>query len=105
LKLLTSGLATFPQIRMKDIKYKSKADSFAKVFVLAQSSWLVINIIARAANKLSVSPIEIITLAYVVCAFIIYRLWWSKPKDIEVPMMIRFSVPADMNEVKGKKST
>lgn len=103
LKLLASGQANFPQIQPRDIKDRSKADSFAKLFALAQSGWLLINILGRAAYKLPISPIEFITLAYVVCAFIIYGFWWSKPKDIMVPMIIKMSLPAEMSGKEPEK--
>jgi hypothetical protein len=93
LKLFTSGQATFPQIRPKDIRDRSKADSFAKLFALLQSGWLLINILARAGYHLYVSPLELMTVAYIICAFTMYGFWWHKPKDVAVPMIIKVPLP------------
>ncbi|KAF4629849.1 hypothetical protein G7Y89_g8298 [Cudoniella acicularis] len=90
-KILQSGIATFPQLSTRDIQDRSKADGFAKGFALLQCGWLVVNIFGRVADRLPVSPLELMTLAYVFCALIIYGFWWNKPKDIMVPIIIRIS--------------
>lgn len=41
-----------PFIAMEDIKDRSKADMFTKLFAIGQSSWLIIQCIARAAQGL-----------------------------------------------------
>jgi hypothetical protein len=50
--------------------------------------------IARLANNLSISELELMTMAYVVCAFITYILWWHKPFDVEQSYTIILSEPA-----------
>lgn len=88
-KLARRSDAVFPDLDARDIKDRSKSDSFAKLFAVAQSTWLLVNVLGRAGHHLPVTPIEIVTLGYVVCALIIYALWWSKPKDVMVPLVIR----------------
>ena len=35
-----------------------------------------------------VSLLELNTLAYALCAFLTYLLWWEKPLDIEEPLLV-----------------
>lgn len=57
--LATSGDAVFPDLGPRQIKDKSKTDSFAKLFALGQSTWLVVNVMGRAAYHLPITPIHI----------------------------------------------
>jgi hypothetical protein len=45
-----------------------------------QISWFVLQIITRAAKHLSISQLEIATLAFVICAILISLLFWSIPQ-------------------------
>jgi hypothetical protein len=87
-KLLESGRVNFPQIKIEDIKRRSKADSFVKFVAVCQTTWFAINVIARHGYGLHVTPIELGSVAYVLCAVLIYALWWHKPKDVTIPIVI-----------------
>ncbi|QKX56049.1 uncharacterized protein TRUGW13939_03149 [Talaromyces rugulosus] len=87
-KLLESGRVDFPCITTEDIKHRSKTDAFVKFIAVCQSTWFAINIVARPGSNLHVTPLELATAAYVLCAVIAYALWWHKPKDVTVPIII-----------------
>jgi hypothetical protein len=87
-KLLESGRVDFPCITTEDIKHRSKTDAFAKFIAVCQSTWFAINIVARPVSNLHVTPLELATAAYVLCAVLTYALWWHKPKDVTVPIII-----------------
>ena len=97
--LMQQGVVTQPKLRDSDIKDRAKADSFAKAFTLLQSSWVVCNIIARAAYSLPITAIEISTVAYVVCAVVAYTAWWHKPKDMNTPIAIYLPYDRDSDEM------
>lgn len=82
---LLAELGLLPDLSAAFIQEKSKADNVAKTLAILQAGWLVFQCIARAAIHLPLTLLEINTLAHVVCTFIIYFLWWSKPLDIEDP--------------------
>ena len=77
-----------PDISREYIKDKSKADSLAKALVVIQAGWLILQCIARMASKLSVTALELNTLAHAICALCTYALWWNKPLDIEDPTRV-----------------
>jgi hypothetical protein len=65
-------LGHLPPISKNFILDKSKADHFAKVLVLIQASWLIIQCIARTMQNLPLSLLELNTVAKVGCALIMY---------------------------------
>jgi hypothetical protein len=85
-----------------DIKDKSKADGFAKLLALLQTSWLIIQCIARGANHLPLSTLEITTIAYVTCMLFSYVFWWNKPYGVAVAKMVDLDhlSDAELDEMK-----
>lgn len=80
--------ANFPRIKKEDIEQRTKADGFVKFVAVYQSGWFAINVVARPAYGLHVTPLELATAAYVLCAVLVNALWWHKPKDVTVPIVI-----------------
>lgn len=52
LVLVEEFMYEIPYITLNDIKDRSKADAFTKIFAIGQSSWLIVQCIARAAEGL-----------------------------------------------------
>ncbi|KAK3357859.1 hypothetical protein B0T25DRAFT_173146 [Lasiosphaeria hispida] len=86
-------LATFaqeliPRIRAEEIEDKSKADGFAKFLVCAQIVWFYLHAITRVTQRLSLSLLELNTLAHAACTLFAYTRWWDKPRDVLHPSLI-----------------
>ncbi|KAI1639672.1 hypothetical protein F4809DRAFT_656560 [Biscogniauxia mediterranea] len=81
-------LQTLPSITKEEIDDKSKSDSFVKALAVTQILWTTLQIVVRAARKLSISQLELAVLAFAVCAVIIYVLYWNKPKSIRTATVI-----------------
>ncbi|KAL6890952.1 hypothetical protein GGI43DRAFT_415226 [Trichoderma evansii] len=93
-----------PDIAVEEIKDKSKSDSFGKMIAIGQILWTVVQIIARAAKKLPVSPLEIAVVGFAICAIITYSLYWYKPQRAHVPIAILDypeQIPAEVVEACG----
>ena len=71
-----------------EIKDKGKSDWLAKSLVLLQTSWFVMQCIARAIEHLPVTHLEIVTLAYAAMNFVIYIFWWNKPLNVNRPVRV-----------------
>lgn len=78
-----------PDIKAQDVKDKSKADGLAKGIVILQAGWMLIQTIGRSEASLPVSPLEVNTVAHVFCAFVVYVLWWRKPREVSEPTVLR----------------
>ncbi|KAN0123013.1 hypothetical protein V8E51_001339 [Hyaloscypha variabilis] len=88
-------LEKFPDLRLpakKDIEDLSKADSFTKVFACVQSTWLIVQSIARVSQGLPITQLELATMAFVVCALIMYMLWWHKPFGVDRRTILTASI-------------
>ncbi|OQU99761.1 hypothetical protein CLAIMM_05348 [Cladophialophora immunda] len=57
----------------------------SKQLALARSTLLAIHLISRRIADIPSTPLEISTVAFSSCAFIIYMAEWPKPKDVGIP--------------------
>lgn len=67
---------------------KSKADPITKTLVCIQAGWFIVQCIARVAQHLPLSLLEIHTLAHVLVALSMYLFWYSKPYNALSPAVI-----------------
>lgn len=72
----------FPRITEDDIQDRSKGDALSKGLVILQTSWFILQCIARWNQHLSVTELELVTLAFAALNGVMYFLWWNKPLDV-----------------------
>jgi len=88
-QLIADGLLTFPDITLKDVKDRSKGDALAKGLVLLQTTWFIVQCIARGTKPgLAVTELEVVTLALATLNGAIYFFWWNKPLDVQSPVRL-----------------
>jgi hypothetical protein len=80
-----SGIQETPR---EDIIDKSKGDALSKGIALLQGLWFIVQIIARVAQRLPVSQLEVTTLAFAVVNLFMWLLWWHKPLDVHQPILL-----------------
>jgi len=79
-------LSDVTEARIKD---HSKADGFAKALALLQILWFIIQCIARVSDKrLVLTKLELATAALAVLSLVMYFLWWNKPFNAEIPIIV-----------------
>lgn len=88
-RLIPENLVHFPTISEDEINDKSKGDALSKGIALLQLTWFVVQIIARAAQGLAVTELELTTAALAGLNSFMYIFWWSKPRDVRFPVVIR----------------
>ncbi|KAJ3487963.1 hypothetical protein NLI96_g3188 [Meripilus lineatus] len=81
---------SIPRINEQDIQDKSKSDALSKVIALFQVAWFLLQLLARYCEKLAVTELEILTLAFCALNFAIYALWWKKPFAVDRSYAIRW---------------
>ncbi|KAI4180474.1 MAG: hypothetical protein LQ346_006985 [Caloplaca aetnensis] len=86
---LLAACGYLPKISEEDILDKNKSDNVSKLLSVLQALWILAQIISRVHGKLPVTLLEVNTLAHIICAIIIYALWWNKPKLINEPTKLR----------------
>lgn len=75
-------------ITKEDIQDKSKGDILTKGFVVLQTTWFILQLIARAITRLPITELEISTLAFAILNGATYALWWNKPLDVQRPIIL-----------------
>jgi len=88
LYLLENKPSLIPDISESTIKDKSKGSWITKLITCLQATWFCAQCFARWSQGVSVSLLELNTLAHALCAFLIYFFWWNKPLDIDEPIII-----------------
>ena len=77
-----------PEVPERMVEDKSKADTFAKLYVCVQAGWFLVQSMARLIQHLPLTLLEIHTLAHIFCAFSMYVLWMRKPYNAEYPTFL-----------------
>lgn len=77
-----------PTITRSEIWDRSKADRFAKGAAFLQAGWLLVHIIARAAQGLPITPLEVFTAAFIVPTLATLYFWSCKPQNVAEPTVV-----------------
>jgi len=78
-----TGNGDFPKISKAEIEDKSKGDAISKVVVILQTSWFVTQCIARVVQRLPITELELVTIAFATLNVVIYFMWWHKPLNVQ----------------------
>ncbi|KAF8163802.1 hypothetical protein B0H34DRAFT_697016 [Crassisporium funariophilum] len=97
--LLDRGEIDLPSTTEAEINDKSKGDILAKGIVVIQTFWFVLQCIARGAQGLTITELELVTLAFAAFNGITYYFWWNKPLDVQCPVHVYLK----KSKMKGKK--
>ena len=87
-RLVEGGHIPYPSIERKTILDKNKADMFARVVTTIQVIWFTVQCVARGAQGLRLTTLELLTLAFAVCAFHAVLFWQDKPLDVDDPVVL-----------------
>lgn len=91
--LVSKGYLDAPGIKEEELWEKSKTDRLGKVVALTQSSYLVVQTVARAIQSLEVTCLEIITMAFLCCTVATYYFWVDKVWDAGIPLHLEMRTP------------
>ena len=89
-ELSEAGKIKWPTITKEEIADRSKGDYLSKTIVLFQTTWFVGQCISRGAYGLTVTELEVVTVAFASLTGVIYYLWWDKPLDVTTQLFHRF---------------
>ncbi|ESK82946.1 hypothetical protein Moror_11824 [Moniliophthora roreri MCA 2997] len=83
---ITKGYITITEDEIKD--NLSHGDVISKSVAIIQTTWFLLQVIARAAEGLAITELEIVTVAFALLSFATYFLWWNKPLRIRHPIRV-----------------
>ncbi|KAH9484600.1 hypothetical protein JR316_0004082 [Psilocybe cubensis] len=87
---LEAGSIDFPNITEEDILDRSKSDFLQRTIVIVQVVWFALQCIARRALGLTITELEVVTLAFTTLNGAMFAFWWNKPLDVRRPFRIDF---------------
>jgi len=67
---------------LEDIRDRGKSDPLLTFIIAVQILWFVIRVVGRVASKLPITPLELVTCGYILCACVSYAFWWHKPFSV-----------------------
>jgi len=87
-----------PDITEEDIEDRSKGDILFKLVAILQTSWFIIQCIARGQQRLALTELELVTLALASLNALTFAIWWHKPLGVQKPIRIYFKIEARIVE-------
>ncbi|KAM0277067.1 hypothetical protein ACHAQH_006075 [Verticillium albo-atrum] len=94
-------IAALPHITEDELWDNSKGDSVVKVLALIQVIWMIVQVATRAALNKSTSPLEVMIIAFSVCALVIYLLMLDHPQDVNTSVNIAANRAAQLEDVQA----
>jgi hypothetical protein len=86
--LLLAKCGHLPKISEEEILDKSKVDELGKLLACTQVIWMVVQVCTRLGLRLPVTLLEVTAVSHVVCALVLYALWWHKPRKVDEPTVL-----------------
>ena len=78
-----------PPISEEELKSRGKSDWFIKLIAVIQTIWFVVQALVRKIQGCHVAPLEIMTVAFVLCSVVTYGFYIHLPQNIEYPVQIK----------------
>ena len=76
------------QVTEDEITDRSKGDTVSKIIFIFQSSWFIVQCIGRCIQGLSLTQLELSTLALASLNGMTFILWWDKPLGAQTPVRV-----------------
>jgi hypothetical protein len=83
----------YPIASEDEIKDRSKGDALAKALVVLQTTWFLLQCVARGSRGLALTELELVTAAFALLDVLTYAIWWDKPLDVQCPIHVRRTPP------------
>ena len=80
-----------PPISEDELKSRGKSDWGIKLIAMIQIIWFVVQTLVRAIQHYHITPLEIMTIAFVFCSVFTYSICLNQPQDVEYPVILEVS--------------
>lgn len=99
-RLLRDPCFEFPDITKAEIQDRSKGDALSKLIAILQSTYFILQYIARAQRGLGITELELVTLALASLNAVTFGFWWHKPLGVQEPVRIYWKFVEPILEAK-----
>lgn len=87
-----------PVFTEDEIWEKSKRDLLSKTITVIQTTWFIIQYLARVKERLPNTELETVTLAFAVLNIGTFALWWNKPHRVRFPIRVYKKSSPNINQ-------
>lgn len=98
-ELYRAGMIEWPSIKKKVIDDKCKGDFLSKGFAVLQTTWFIAQCIVRGVFKISLTQLELATLAFSALNIALFILWMNKPLGVAIPFEVHLLAPGRLNAI------
>ena len=77
-----------PEITADSIQDRSKGDVLYKLIAILQTTWFIIQCVARGQQRLALTELELVTLALASLNSVTFWIWWHKALGVQDPVTI-----------------
>jgi hypothetical protein len=88
LYLIDHEYVDYPTLSEQDIDDKNKVDILLRAISIGQILWFSATVIARRAQDLIITGMELTTAAFIFCSLGTTYCWWDKGADVGVPAVM-----------------
>ncbi|KAJ7659894.1 hypothetical protein B0H17DRAFT_866466, partial [Mycena rosella] len=81
-------LSDMRAVSAEEIMDRSKGDGLSKGVALLQGLWFITQSLTRQIQHLPITELEVATLAFATLNIFTWLLWWNKPLDVHLPIVI-----------------
>src|SRR5258705_2648421 len=104
-ELVRDPKVIFPAITPAQISDRSKGDGLSKLLAILQTSWFILQCVARGFQGLALTELELVTLAMASLNAITYAFWWSKPLSVREPVNVYVTEQPGLAEEKDNRNS
>ena len=87
-KLKDDGKIEWPSISKKEIEDRSKGDFLSKSIAVLQTTWFIAQCILRGVAGISLTQVELATVAFSALNIVLCFLWFNKPLGVTYPFQV-----------------
>ena len=95
---LMSGAQGITKVTFSDIKDRSKGDLLSKGIAILQTTWFILQCVARREQELALTELKLVTLALASLNATTYVFWWHKTRGVQEPVGICYKPEANAEE-------
>lgn len=100
--LIKEGHIECPKITKRSIQDRNKADALIRILTLGQTLWFLFTCVGRGIQGLTITTLELSTLAFISSAVGTFIFWYHKPMDVET--FITINMETTIAEIHAKEA-
>ena len=104
-RLYREGRIEWPNISKKEIEDRSKGDFLSKGIAVLQTTWFIAQCIVRGVFNISLTQLELATVAFSALNIVLSIIWMNKPLGVAFPFQVHLRPSGPLHSPSLQHST